>query len=177
MRRARRHPRSPLAMRSAAPNDAVVFLRAFEDALCGRLPYGRGRTRAVAPEAVDGGLSRGRTPSPPTTACTARIVCSARTRNAERMEFYEELATIFAPLAPRSMIDIGCGTGHLLGLTVDRMAVAPDRVVGVDHSDAGIQRARELFPTARWIVADLYELSVEERFDLVICTGGHRAPS
>jgi trans-aconitate methyltransferase len=88
----------------------------------------------------------------------------------ERLEFYEELATLFAPLAPRRLVDVGCGTGHLLRFIVDRMAVHPERVVGVDHSEAGIQRARELLPSATWIVADLYGMSVGEEFDLVICT-------
>ena len=90
--------------------------------------------------------------------------------SSERLEFYEELATIFAPLAPRRLIDVGCGTGHLLRFTVDRMAVAPEHVVGVDHSEAGIFRAQELLPSARWIVADLYGMSVSEQFDLVLCT-------
>jgi trans-aconitate methyltransferase len=88
----------------------------------------------------------------------------------ERLGFYEELATLFAPLAPRRLVDVGCGTGHLLRFIVDRMSVHPDRVVGVDHSEAGIQRARELLPSATWIVADLYGMSVGEEFDLVICT-------
>jgi trans-aconitate methyltransferase len=88
----------------------------------------------------------------------------------ERLEFYEELATIFASLAPRRLIDVGCGTGNLLRLTVDRMVVHPEHVMGVDHSEAGISRARQLLPTATVIVADLYSIPVSERFDLVLCT-------
>jgi 2-polyprenyl-3-methyl-5-hydroxy-6-metoxy-1,4-benzoquinol methylase len=88
----------------------------------------------------------------------------------DRIAFYEQLASMFAPLAPKRLIDVGCGTGHLLYFVVERMAVAPQRLVGLDHSEAGIRRARELLPAATWIVGDLYDLSLDEQFDLVLCT-------
>ena len=51
------------------------------------------------------------------------------------------------------------------------MAASPERVVGVDHSGAGIRRARALLPSATWIVDDLYGLSLDgDQFDLVVCT-------
>jgi 2-polyprenyl-3-methyl-5-hydroxy-6-metoxy-1,4-benzoquinol methylase len=89
----------------------------------------------------------------------------------ERLGFYEELATILAPLEPRSVVDVGCGTGHLLRFVVERMCGTPQRIVGIDHSDAGLRRARELLPSATWRVEDIYDLSLDgERFDLVLCT-------
>ena len=89
----------------------------------------------------------------------------------ERLRFYDELASIFAPLAPRSVLDVGCGTGHLLVALTDRMEATPDRIVGVDHAEAGIRRARALLPAGVWLVDDVYTLSVEgEPFDLVVCT-------
>ena len=91
--------------------------------------------------------------------------------SAERLEFYEELAGIFAPLAPRRVLDVGCGTGHLLRIVVDHMEAHPEQIVGVDHSEAGIRRARELLPTGTWVVDDLFGLSLDgDRFDLVLCT-------
>jgi 2-polyprenyl-3-methyl-5-hydroxy-6-metoxy-1,4-benzoquinol methylase len=88
-----------------------------------------------------------------------------------RLKFYDEVATICAGLGPRRVIDIGCGTGHLLRFLVDRLSTSPELVVGVDHSSAGIDRARELLPTATWLVGDLYSLPPTlERFDLVLCT-------
>ncbi len=95
----------------------------------------------------------------------------AKVLDPARLEFYEEVATICAGLRPRRVIDIGCGTGHVLRFLVDRMATSPELVVGVDHSSVGIDRARELLPTATWLVSDLYSLPPAlERFDLVICT-------
>jgi 2-polyprenyl-3-methyl-5-hydroxy-6-metoxy-1,4-benzoquinol methylase len=88
----------------------------------------------------------------------------------ERLQFYEELATILAPLAPRSVVDIGCGTGHLLRFIVERMSRTPQRIVGIDHSGAGLRRARELLPSATWLVDDIHDLSLDERFHLVLCT-------
>jgi SAM-dependent methyltransferase len=88
-----------------------------------------------------------------------------------RLDFYDEVAEICAPLTPRRVIDVGCGTGHLLRSLLDRMAVAPELVVGVDRSRTGIRRAGALLPTAKFIVADLYRLPLGgERFDLVLCT-------
>jgi 2-polyprenyl-3-methyl-5-hydroxy-6-metoxy-1,4-benzoquinol methylase len=144
------------------------LVRVLEDSVRS-LPYARGALDVVAPARSTEVLTRSNTRSAYDRVYTSdRLLDMYLSR--ERLEFYEELASICAPLAARSVIDIGCGTGHLLGLTVDRMTVAPERVVGVDHSDAGIRRARELLPSATWIVADLYEMSLEERFELVICT-------
>lgn len=88
-----------------------------------------------------------------------------------RLDFYREVAEICAPLAPRRVVDVGCGNGQLLRFLVDRMPDDPELVVGIDHSRAGVRRARALLPDARWIVADLYKLPPNgERFDLVLCT-------
>jgi trans-aconitate methyltransferase len=89
----------------------------------------------------------------------------------ERVEFYEELAEKLSQLEPRSIADVGCGTGHLLRLLVDRLPTPPERVVGIDHAEAGIRRARALLPTATWIVGDVYSWSPDAgEFDLVLCT-------
>jgi trans-aconitate methyltransferase len=89
----------------------------------------------------------------------------------ERLRFYEEVAEKCAPLAPRRIIDVGCGTGHLLRALVDRLPVEAEVVVGVDRSRWGIDRAREVLPKGRWVVGDLFRVPSDgDRFDLVLCT-------
>ncbi len=85
-----------------------------------------------------------------------------------RLDFYDEVAERCARLTPRRVIDVGCGTGHLLRSLVDRMPVEPPLIVGVDRSRTAIRRARVLFPKGRFVVADLYRLPLDaERFDQV----------
>ena len=137
--------------------------------LARKVPYAREALDVVAPARSAAALTKKNT-----LPAYNRVYSSDRLLNQylgpERFEFYEELATIFAPLAPRSLIDVGCGTGHLLRFTVDRMAVVPEQIVGIDHSEAGIRRARELLPSATWMVADLYDAALRDQFDLVLCT-------
>lgn len=86
----------------------------------------------------------------------------------ERLRFYAEVADFCVLLAPRTVIDVGCGTGHLLAALSERLEL--ERIVGVDYAAAGLARARELVPTAELRREDLYCLEVDEAFDLVLCT-------
>jgi 2-polyprenyl-3-methyl-5-hydroxy-6-metoxy-1,4-benzoquinol methylase len=89
----------------------------------------------------------------------------------ERIRFYEEVAERCVPLAPRRIVDVGCGPGALLHLLVARLSAKPELIVGVDRSRAGIRRARRLLPEAQWLVGDLFGLPAgREQFDLVLCT-------
>lgn len=70
----------------------------------------------------------------------------------------------------RTVLDVGCGTGHKL---VRYFAAKADRLVGVDQG-SGIERARREFPEATWIEGDLTADEVWTpasalRPDLVIC--------
>lgn len=86
----------------------------------------------------------------------------------ERVVFYREIAEVAARFRASSVIDVGCGTGNLLRELVE---LAPyERVVGVDFAEAGIRRAAELVPVGEFHASNLYDLDLEERFDLVLCT-------
>lgn len=88
-----------------------------------------------------------------------------------RLRFYGEVADVCAELAPRSIVDVGCGTGHLLAAVLERAGQSTD-VVGIDYAESAIARARELLPSVEWRVGDIYALprDLDERFDLVLCT-------
>ena len=88
----------------------------------------------------------------------------------ERVAFYEQVAEISAQEKPRAVIDVGCGAGNLLRAVVERTQPKPERVVGIDYANAGIERARELVGSGDFRTESLYDLNLEERFDLVLCT-------
>lgn len=89
----------------------------------------------------------------------------------DRLRFYDEVAIHCAELAPRSVIDVGCGPGQLLRTLVGRLPDAPEVVVGLDRSKTGIRRARAAMPDGEWLVGDLFRLPADMRqFDLVLST-------
>jgi SAM-dependent methyltransferase len=75
------------------------------------------------------------------------------------------LARTLADLDYEDALDVGCGAGHNLGLLAT--GSAPIRVTGVDLSARALQRARERFPAAELIQADVERAPVAGRWDLV----------
>ena len=65
------------------------------------------------------------------------------------------------------LLDAGCGTGRvareLAGRGVD--------VVGVDAAESMIATARRLAPELAWHVADIRDLTLDRRFDVVVMAG------
>lgn len=66
---------------------------------------------------------------------------------------------------PRSLLDVACGTGR----HAEEFSARLDHVVGVDLSDAMLAVARDRDCPASFARADLRDLSLGERFDLVTC--------
>ena len=91
----------------------------------------------------------------------------------ERLAFYDEVAARCAGIgALRSVVDVGCGSGHLLAAVLSRVGLAP-LTVGVDASPQAIARLREVVPSADGIVASVYDVARrldQASFDLVLCT-------
>ena len=69
--------------------------------------------------------------------------------------------------APRSVLDAGCGTGRVAVELAHRGIAA----VGVDNDPDMIAAARAKSPQQRWIVADLADLALPDRFDVVVLAG------
>jgi 2-polyprenyl-3-methyl-5-hydroxy-6-metoxy-1,4-benzoquinol methylase len=88
-----------------------------------------------------------------------------------RLAFYDEVAAVCAAFSPRSLIDVGCGSGQLVNAIAQRVENL-ERAVGVDYTNNAVARARESFPSFEWRVGDLYDLDREfaSCFDLVVCT-------
>jgi trans-aconitate 2-methyltransferase len=65
-----------------------------------------------------------------------------------------------------TVLDAGCGSGRVTGMLIARLGSG--RVVAVDGSPSMVEKVREVLrPGDRALVADLTELSLEERVDAV----------
>jgi SAM-dependent methyltransferase len=69
--------------------------------------------------------------------------------------------------APRTALDAGCGTGRV-AVELARRGVG---VIGVDSDPDMIDAARAKAPDLRWVVADLAELDLPDRVDVVVLAG------
>jgi 2-polyprenyl-3-methyl-5-hydroxy-6-metoxy-1,4-benzoquinol methylase len=87
-----------------------------------------------------------------------------------RIRFYDDVVAICveARADAQSVIDVGCGTGELLGRLSEELRAA--RLVGIDFAEAAITRARIRVPNAEFVIGDLYDLPEGQRFELVLCT-------
>jgi SAM-dependent methyltransferase len=76
-------------------------------------------------------------------------------------------ADLVQTYGPRSVLDAGCGTGRV-AVELARRGVD---VVGVDSDPDMIDAARAKSPGLRWILADLAELALPDRFEVVVLAG------
>ncbi len=82
---------------------------------------------------------------------------------------FASMVTRLAPDGDESVLDIGCGPGHLAGLLRD---VGVARYCGFDFSEARIGFARATYPDREFHVADIFETDLFETvdYDTAVCT-------
>lgn len=76
-------------------------------------------------------------------------------------------ADLVMTLGPQSLLDVGCGTGRV----ARELAARGVDVIGVDVDASMIATARRLGPTITWHVADMCELRLDHRFEVVVMAG------
>ncbi|WP_238013196.1 class I SAM-dependent methyltransferase [Dactylosporangium sp. AC04546] len=88
---------------------------------------------------------------------------------AERGDDLAGEARFIDAMLPRGarILDAGCGSGRVAGV----LAAAGHDVVGVDLDPELIAAAREDHPGPRYLVGDLAEVDLPERFDVVVSAG------
>jgi SAM-dependent methyltransferase len=88
---------------------------------------------------------------------------------AERGDDLAGEARMIDAMVPRGsqILDAGCGTGRVGGF----LAAAGHDVVGVDLDSALIEAAQQDHQGPRWLVGDLSELDLADRFEVIVCAG------
>lgn len=83
--------------------------------------------------------------------------------------FRKRLLEEAVPLAPRRVLDAGCGEGHVTAWLAE--ALPASRITGVDGRAEAIEAYRKRNPGADGMAGDLRALPFEAgAFDLVVCT-------
>ena len=92
-----------------------------------------------------------------------------------RLLFFDEVASFCAHLRPARVIDLGCGTGHMLrALAKEWKSCQVDPLPalhGMDHAWSAIVRARAVVPDGNFNMGSIYRLSYPDAsFDLIVST-------
>ncbi|WP_369140166.1 class I SAM-dependent methyltransferase [Modestobacter versicolor] len=99
---------------------------------------------------------------------SAAYVQRFRTLAAQGVDLAGEARLVDAMLPRGSrVLDAGCGPGRVGAWLAD----AGHTVVGVDGDPVLIAAAEADHPGPRWLVGDLAELDLAERFDAIVCAG------
>lgn len=86
---------------------------------------------------------------------------------AEQGENIHGEADLVWSLTPGSVLDAGCGTGRV-GIELARRGAD---VVGVDLDEAMLATAIDKAPDLTWVAADLVDVDLGRRFDVVVMAG------
>lgn len=77
----------------------------------------------------------------------------------------DKISFIVNTIGYSSLLDIGCGEGIVLS-----RIEAKGKIVGVDISKKALQIAKNIFPDAKYIVADITDLPFSDKsFDISLC--------
>ena len=82
----------------------------------------------------------------------------------ERIQPNIDLVSRINQLNPASAVDIGCGPGNSTQILISRWPGI--RTVGIDSSEAMIEKARTDYPGREWIVADAGKTDIDGTFDI-----------
>jgi 2-polyprenyl-3-methyl-5-hydroxy-6-metoxy-1,4-benzoquinol methylase len=86
-----------------------------------------------------------------------------------RLRFFAEIADTCLEEDFQSVLDAGCGTGHLLRTLAER-AERHIALAGFDYAEAGVEKTREISPQSDVRLGNVYDPPFNELFDLVVCT-------
>lgn len=86
-----------------------------------------------------------------------------RSRSLFEKKWLDKFTHLLSPGS--SILDIGCGNGQPIA---DYFIRSGFQLTGVDGAAAMMSRARQQFPTQRWIHQDMRQLSMAETFDGLI---------
>jgi len=87
--------------------------------------------------------------------------------NEETPNLCRRMFTRFLPAPPRTILDVGCGTGRDLAALVKDGAEG----WGVDSLPAMIAYARKVRPECRWQVGDMQTVRLGRTFEAILCMG------
>lgn len=80
-----------------------------------------------------------------------------------------EVASLMADWHEKSLLDVGCGQGDLLGYLHDQ-AIFP-HYEGIDLSANMLEKARQKFPQAIFFQQDILEPGFEKQYDYCVASG------
>lgn len=88
---------------------------------------------------------------------------AARTKNLMESEYLNLIVNTIPQQG--SILDLGCGTGEPIAKFFIEKGY---KVTGVDGSQKMIELCKKRFPNERWLVSDMREINLHQRFDAIL---------